>query len=137
MPSDKQIGVLGEREPELCAVSGRPVRGKHAVTHYKGDNVHYVRVLNQFEHLWKEAAPAYGFPEPVIEDERTPVVDSDVFVLDESLNESINVYDAATGKVVSTFLANSDNYPSAQSTTDAPSARPSKKAAASDSKGDD
>lgn len=77
--SNKQVGVIGEYEPELCAVSGRPIRGKHAITHYKGDNVHYVRVLNQFDHLWPEAAEQYGFPVPETEEE---TVDEDVFVVD-------------------------------------------------------
>lgn len=80
MPSDKQIGIMGQYEPELCAVSGRLIRGKHASTYYKGDGVHYVRVLNQFDHKWKEAAPEYGFPDPVIQEEIEK--DEDVFVLD-------------------------------------------------------
>jgi hypothetical protein len=85
MASEKQVGILGEREPELCAVSGRSLLGKHAVTHYKGDNVHYVRVLNQFDHLWSEAAEQYGFPVPQTEEE---VVDDDVFVV-EALKDSV------------------------------------------------
>lgn len=79
MPSEKQIGIIGQREPELCAVSGRSVRGKHAVTHYKGDGVHYVRVLNQFDDKWPEAADAYGFPVPKADED---VKDESVFVVD-------------------------------------------------------
>lgn len=77
--SEKQLGIMGVYEPELCAVSGRPVRGKHAITHYKGDNTHYVRVLNQFDHQWPQAAPIYGFP---VQDEK-PAQDENVFVLPE------------------------------------------------------
>jgi hypothetical protein len=76
--SEKQVGIIGGREPELCAVSGKPVRGKHAVAHYKGDNVHYVRVLNQYDHRWTEAAPRYGFPVH----EEIPAQDENVFVLE-------------------------------------------------------
>lgn len=82
--SSKQVGIIGQYEPELCAVSGRPVRGKHAVTHYKGDNVHYVRVLNQFDGRWPEAAPRYGFPVT----EEKPAQDENVFVL-EGINSDL------------------------------------------------
>jgi hypothetical protein len=80
--SGKQVGIIGGREPELCAVSGRPIRGKHAVAHYKGDNLHYVRVLNQYDHRWPEAAPRYGFPVH----EEISAQDENVFVL-EGLDE--------------------------------------------------
>jgi hypothetical protein len=77
---EKQVGVIGEYEPELCAVSGKPVRGKHAVTFYQGDGVHYVRVLSAYVDQWKRAAPAYGFPESVIEEEKERK--EEVFVLE-------------------------------------------------------
>lgn len=80
MPSEQQIGIVGGKEPTLCAVSGRDVRGKHAVTHYGPDGT-YVRVLNQFDHLWAKAASAYGFPEPIIQDEQPP--EFEVFVLQD------------------------------------------------------
>lgn len=91
MPSENQIGIIGGKEPTLCAVSGRDVRGKHAVTHYKGDGT-YVRVLNQFDHLWPKAAPEYGFPEPVIQDEQP--VNTDAFVLEGLDSETIHATDA-------------------------------------------
>lgn len=121
MPSENQIGIMGEREPQLCAVSGRPIRGKHTVTHYQGDNVHYVRVLNQFDHLWPQAAAAYGFPVPQEGDTQD---NSDVFVLDDSLNENVPVYDALTGQAVASFQANSDNPPIPSSLTPIAPARP-------------
>jgi hypothetical protein len=89
--SEKQVGIIGGREPELCAVSGKPVRGKHAVAHYKGDNVHYVRVLNQYDHRWTEAAPRYGFP---VHDEIS-AQDENVFVL-EGLDEASQAIDINT-----------------------------------------
>jgi hypothetical protein len=79
MPSERQIGIKGEREPDLCAVTGRDVRGKHAVTHY-GPNGQYVYVLAQVDHLWPQAAPAYGFP---VREEK-PAQDENVFVLPAS-----------------------------------------------------
>jgi hypothetical protein len=88
--SEKQLGIMGVYEPELCAVSGRPVRGKHAITHYKGDNTHYVRVLNQFDHLWPQAAPIYGFP---VQDEK-PAQDENVFVLPKSGTGRLTVTDS-------------------------------------------
>jgi hypothetical protein len=85
----KQLGIVGQYDPELCAVSGRPIRGKHAVTHYKGDNVHYVRVLNQFDHLWPESAEHYGFPVPQTDEE---AVDEGVFVVDALKSENAGDY---------------------------------------------
>lgn len=77
MPSERQIGIKGEREPDLCAVTGRDVRGKHAVTHY-GPNGQYVYVLAQVDHLWPQAAPAYGFPVT----EEKPAQAENLFVLE-------------------------------------------------------
>lgn len=105
--SEKQVGIIGQYEPELCAVSGRPIRGKHAVTHYKGDGVHYVRVLNQFDDKWPEAAPIYGFPVH----EENSAQDENVFVLDESLNTPINVYGGGSDQPIASSLPNSDNPP--------------------------
>jgi hypothetical protein len=78
---NKQIGIIGEYEPELCAVSGKNVRGKNANTYYKGDGVHYVRVLNAYIDKWKDAHMAYGFPEPIVQDEQP--AEDEVFVLEE------------------------------------------------------
>jgi hypothetical protein len=103
MPSEQQIGTIGGKEPTLCAVSGRNVRGKHAVTHYKGDGT-YVRVLNQFDHLWAKAAPEYGFPEPIVQDEQP--IESDAFVL-EGLQEEgrVTITDSNGKQTVKTFPA--------------------------------
>lgn len=78
----QQIGIIGEREPELCAVSGKPIKGKHANTYYKGDGKHYVRVLNAYDDQWKQAAPYYGFPVPVIQADEPST--TPVFVLPET-----------------------------------------------------
>jgi hypothetical protein len=78
----QQLGIIGEREPSLCAVSGKPVKGKHANTYYKGDGKHFVRVLNAYDDQWKDAAPYYDFPVPVIQ-ENEPSAEP-VFVLPET-----------------------------------------------------
>ena len=77
----KQIGIIGEYEPELCAVSGKNVRGKNANTFYKGDGKHFVRVLNAYVDKWKDAHMHYGFPEPIIQEEQP--AEQDVFVLED------------------------------------------------------
>lgn len=88
MPSEQQIGLMENgrmtREPALCAVTGRDVRGKHAVTHY-GPDGQFVYVLAQVDHLWPQAAPAYGFPVP----EEKSAQDENVFVLEPSEEQPI------------------------------------------------
>lgn len=101
MPSERQIGLMEDghmvHEPELCAVTGRDVRGKHAVTHY-GPDGQFVYVLAQADHLWPLAAPAYGFPVP----EEKPAQDEKVFVLD--VNEGGVVPTGDNGVLLGGFL---------------------------------
>lgn len=55
--NDPRIGVVGQSEPRVCAVSGRPIKGKHALTHHIGSGF-YVRVLSQYDHQWSNALDA-------------------------------------------------------------------------------
>ena len=52
---DKRLGYLTpkgrEYEPELCAASGRPVKGKHSTQYYL-PNGYYCSVLNSQEWQW-------------------------------------------------------------------------------------
>lgn len=91
----EQIGIIGEREPSLCAVSGRPVKGKNATTYYKGDGKHYVRVLNAYDDQWAQAAPYYGWPTPVIQENEPST--SPVFVLPETSTDEVNDIVAPSG----------------------------------------
>lgn len=135
MPSDKQIGLMEDgrmvREPELCAVTGRDVRGKHAVTHY-GPNGQFVYVLAQADHLWPQAAPAYGFP---VEEEK-PAEDENVFVL--NAEDSKVIVPTGDNGAGSQFLLSSDPPRLMQ---DTPTPRPRRPTVVIDpnepSKGDD
>ena len=64
-PSKDQIGYKNEEgkrvEPTKCAVSGRECQGKPHITHY-GPDGKFVYVLAEYDHMWNEAAPYYGFP---------------------------------------------------------------------------
>lgn len=64
-PSKDQIGYKDENgkrvEPTRCAVSERECQGKPHITHYGPDDK-FVYVLAEYDHLWPEAAPFYGFP---------------------------------------------------------------------------
>lgn len=137
MPSDKQIGLMKDgrmiREPELCAVTGLDVRGKHAVTHY-GPDGQFVYVRAQSDHLWPLAAPAYGFPVP----EEEPVEDENVFVLEESESKGVVFPAGDNSGEESQFLLTPD---ASRLVKDQPSPRPRKPSIIIDpqepSKGDD
>lgn len=64
-PSKDQIGYKDENgkrvEPTKCAVSGRDCQGKPHITHY-GPDEKFVYVLAEYDHMWNEVAPYYGFP---------------------------------------------------------------------------
>lgn len=99
MPGEQQIGLIEDgvmvREPELCAVTGRPIRGKHAVTQY-GPNGQFVYILSQAYGDWPQVAPEYGFPVP----EEKSVQAENVFVLgDKSSEQGVLTVTDSSGKV--------------------------------------
>jgi len=55
---DKRLGHITpegrDYEPEVCAASGRPVRGKHSTQYYL-PNGYYCSVLASQERLWTPA----------------------------------------------------------------------------------
>lgn len=86
-PSKQQIGYTkedGKRvQPTRCAVSNRDVRGKPHVEHAGPDGT-FVYVLAQYDHLWPQAAPAYGFSV-----EEAANSDVEGFTLDAAKEEEI------------------------------------------------
>lgn len=52
--NDSRFGITGVSEPEVCAISGQPARGRHANTyHLTGGAVYYV--LAKYVSQWTPA----------------------------------------------------------------------------------